>query len=159
MFITGELEIISSESLPKVERMSRLALLKKIIYYSNTYNFKGLKSFHAAWLRQIELGKKTWSDDSQQIVSAILSKHLRVQKSVQFGGKEEQNVIKKDNKEEKVWFCSQYQRNKCMNRANHMVVVKGKMRLAQHICTTCWQKDRIKLSHLESSSSCPHAST
>ena len=60
MFIVGELEIISSVNLPKLERIGRLALLKNIIYYSNTYDFKGLKSFYAAWLRLIKLGEETW---------------------------------------------------------------------------------------------------
>ena len=46
------------------------------MYYYATYEFKGLKVFYAAWLREIELGKKTWSDDSQQIENAILSKYL-----------------------------------------------------------------------------------
>lgn len=37
-----------------------------------------------------------------------------------------------------------------------MVVIKGKMRMAQHICATCWLKDKAKLAHPECSSSCPH---
>jgi hypothetical protein len=28
--------------------------------------------------------------------------------------------------------------------------------MAQHICATCWIKDKVKLQHHESSSSCPH---
>ncbi|MEW8546061.1 MAG: hypothetical protein AB2693_21270, partial [Candidatus Thiodiazotropha sp.] len=162
LFIAGELEIISEEGLPRSERKGRIELLKKIVYYSNTYDFKGLKGFYAAWLREIELGKKNWEDDSQQIESAILSKHIRSQP------KNYQSTFSKDSHskktkveksdEEKVWFCSAYQRNKCSNKANHMVVVKGHMRMAMHICATCWQKDKVKLSHPECSSSCPHAS-
>ena len=160
MFIAGELEIISSEGLPRSERLGRTSLLKKIIYYSNTYEFKGLKSFYAAWLRQIELGKKAWSDDPQQLESAILTKHLRVQRSSSSAHKKESvnNKKDKDDGEEKVWFCSQFQRNKCSHKGTHMVVVKGRMRQAQHICATCWMTDKAKLGHPESSSSCPHAS-
>ena len=58
MFIAGEMEIISGEDLPDSERKGRLNLLKKIVYYTNIYEFKGLKAFYAAWLREIELGKK-----------------------------------------------------------------------------------------------------
>lgn len=158
LFIAGELEIISEESLPRSERKGRLNLLKKIVYYSNTYDFKGLKSFYAAWLREIELGKKSWTDDSQQIESAILTKHIRPHKPQQSKKESYTDKKAKASSEEKIWFCSAYQRNKCTFRANHMVVVKGQMRMATHICATCWQRDKNKLEHPECSSSCPYAS-
>lgn len=161
LFIAGELEIISGERLPNAEKSGRINLLKKIIYYSSSYEFKGLKAFYAAWLREIELGKKTWSDDSQQIESAILSKYLRLQKGLpNKNSKDFSKQSEKKNKstEEKTWFCSPYQRNKCQHKGNHLVVIKGEQRLALHICATCWQKDKIQLSHPECSTSCPHAS-
>ena len=58
MFIAGELEIISADDITKIEKQGRLGFLKKLIYYSNTYEFSGLKAFYAAWLRETELGKK-----------------------------------------------------------------------------------------------------
>ena len=76
LFIAGETEIIAAEDLSKEEKKGRLNLLKNIVYYTNTYEFKGLKAFYEAWLRENELGKKSWSDDPQQIESAILSKYL-----------------------------------------------------------------------------------
>ena len=48
LFVVGELEILSGEKLPTAEREGRLSLLKKIIYYCGTYEFNGLKAFHAA---------------------------------------------------------------------------------------------------------------
>ena len=75
-FIAGEIEIISEDGISTIERKGRLQLLKKIVNYYATYEFNGLKAFYAAWLREIELGKKTWADDPQQIESAILSKYL-----------------------------------------------------------------------------------
>ena len=78
LFVVGELEILSGENLPKAERKGRLSLLKKIIYYSGTYEFKGLKAFYAAWLREIELGKRSWSDDPHQLEGAILTKYPRI---------------------------------------------------------------------------------
>ena len=65
MFIAGELEIISADDITKIEKQGRLEFLKKLIYYSNTYELSGLKAFYAAWSREMELGKKGWSDDSQ----------------------------------------------------------------------------------------------
>ena len=60
-FIAGETEIISEAD-----------MLKKIVYYSAIYEFRGLKAFYAAWVRDIERGKKKWSDP----LSVWLSVHL-----------------------------------------------------------------------------------
>ena len=159
LFIAGELEIISEDGISSVERQGRLKLLKKIVYYYATYEFKGLKAFYAAWLREIELGKKTWADDSQHIESAILSKYIMKgsnskSQSQQSGGK----AAGKQSDEDRTWFCSLYQRNKCTKKSNHLDTIKGRMRLQAHICATCWLKDKVKLEHPECSSSCPHAS-
>ena len=164
LFVVGELEILSGENLPKAESKGRLSLLKKIIYYSGTYEFKGLKAFYAAWLREIELGKRSWSDDLHQLEGAILTKYLQSSKSPI--GKPNKDYKPFDPKkgtniqadETKVWFCQSYQRNKCEHKSSHMVVVKGKAKMALHICATCWQKDKVQLPHPESSTSCPHAS-
>ena len=162
LFIAGELEIISEDGLPESERIGRTKLLKKIVYFSNTYDFEGLKEFYAAWVREIEMGLKTWLDSTHELESAVLSKHVKPHKY--FANK---TSFKKDTRpssksnpssdDEKIWFCSLYQKNKCSNRANHMVVYKGKMRMAMHICATCWLKDKQKLEHPESSTACPHA--
>ena len=159
MFIAGELEIISDESLASPERKGRLRLLKKIVYYYSTYEFKGLKAVYAAWLREIELVKKPWDDDSQQIENAILSKYLLKGsvnakfRSSKSGGKSSSKQVDED----RTWFCSAYQRNKCPKKSNNSDFFNGSLRLQSHICATCWLKDKAKLEHPECSSSCPHA--
>lgn len=107
------------------------------------------------------MGLKTWLDSTTELESAVLSKHLKPHKN--FGYKtgfiKDARPSSKTNSatdEEKIWFCSLYQKTKCANRANHMVVYKGKMRMAMHICATCWLKDKKKLEHPESSTACPH---
>ena len=154
LLIAGELEIISEEDLTKSELEGRLSLLKKIVYYSSTYEFEGLKKFYASWVRETEVGRKKWSDDPSSWESAFLSKYI-IKSNKQFTPGRKEKV---SNNDERVWFCSAYQRNKCAHKSNHMLVIKGKMRLASHICASCWQKDKKKLEHPESSSCCPHAS-
>ena len=155
MFIAGEMEIISADDLSDSERKGRLNLLKKIVYYTNMYEFKGLKAFYAAWLGEIELGKKSWSDDPQHIESAILSKYLL--KKPGFSSSSKKGILNKnDSSEDLTWFCSEYQRNKCKHKSGHLRVHNGKQRLASHICASCWLKDKKKLDHPECSSSCPH---
>ena len=158
LFVAGELEIISDPELSSAERSGRLTLLKKIVYYYSTYEFKGLKAFYAAWVREIEMGKKKWSDDSAQIETAILSKY--VMKTSKFRASQSSATRKPDaqGSEDKIWFCQAYQRNKCPHKATHTDTFRGKLKLAQHICATCWQKDKQKLGHPECSSSCPHTS-
>lgn len=161
LFVAGELEIISDESLSKEERKGRVALLKKNVYYCNTYSFEGLKSFYAAWLRQIELGIKHWRDDSQCIEQAILSKHvLRFDSSSKRPVKPMANPVGEVRKEaevERLWFCALFNRNRCAKSGDHFDVVRGRMRHCLHICASCWQKDQKKLKHAECSKECPHA--
>ena len=47
--------------------------------------------------------------------------------------------------------------NKCAHKSTHTLIVKGRMRMAQHIRASCWQKDSKKLEHPECSSACPHS--
>ena len=164
LFVAGELEIITDVRTKNKERNGRLDLLKKIMYLSTSYDFSTLKSYYAAVLREIELGKKSWSDDFQYIEAAILSKHTPKSKSSfqpkrSFAAKyQKKNKNETNDTEEKLWFCSQYQRNKCHSKGSHILVIKGQARHAQHICASCWQKDSKKLEHPECSSACPHYS-
>ena len=161
LFVAGELEIISSSKIRNTEKAGRLELLKKIMYLSTSYEFSVLKSFYAAVLREIELGRKSWKDDFHYIETAILSKHTPKNKSWQqnkksFGSQYKKKQSDPSNADEKTWFCSQYQRNKCQHKGNHILVIKGKARHALHICASCWQKDSKKLEHPECSTACPH---
>ena len=124
LFLAGEISIIAADDLSESEKKGRLNLLKKIVYYSNTYEFKGLKAFYAEWLREIELGKKSWSDDPQQIESAILSKYILKSKGFSVFNKENPN--KSDSTGDCTWFCSEYQRNKCKHKSSHLLVHNGK---------------------------------
>jgi hypothetical protein len=157
LFVAGELEIIGDSDVGRTERSGRINLLKKLMYLSTTYHWSVIRSYYAAVLREIELGHKVWSDDFSYLDTAMLSK---LQQDSKFGKKSSNRSAGKSAHDsssvENVWFCSSYQRNKCQHKASHMLVVKGKMRNAQHICATCWQKDKQKLEHPECSSACPH---
>ena len=158
LFVAGELEIISDSDLSSTEKNGRVALLKKLVYYYATYEFKGLKAFYAAWLREIELGKKSWSDDSSYIENAILSKYLLKGSSKSKTSATKSLSSQQGQDDDRVWFCPLYQRNKCLKRSNHLDTFKNKgLKLLQHICATCWIKDKKKLEHPECSSSCPHS--
>ena len=114
-----------------------------------------MKAFYSAWLRETELSKMT--DYSHQIESAVLSKYLFKGPNVKFLSSKRGKTAGKQIHEDRTWFCSAYQRNKCMKKSKHLDMFRGSLRLQSHICATCWLKDKFKLEHAESSSSCPHA--
>lgn len=173
LFVAGELEIISDEHTGSIERKGRSNLLKRMMYLSSTYNFTVLKSYYAAVLREIELGEKSWSDDFHYLEIAIFSKanpptkysmtpstnlgqhNVNTVKGRKFSARSYSENVAVG--EDSVWFCSFYQRNKCQHKTSHTVVVKGKMKWAQHICASCWQKEQKKLEHPECSTACPNA--
>ena len=57
----------------------------------------------------------------------------------------------KQSDEDRTWFCSAYQRNKCIKKTNNLDTINGRMRIQSHICATCWLKDKVKLEHQECS--------
>ncbi len=46
--------------------------------------------------------------------------------------------------EERVWFCSAYNRKTSQFNEPHLTRFNDKSYLVQHICTTCWQKEKKK---------------
>lgn len=165
LLVAGELEIIS-ECTSKLERKGRIALLKKLAYYSNTYSIEGLRNYYSSCLRQIEQGHKTWAADFSNLEQPILLPHVIdkpqfKKRSFNTGSFTSFNSKGKKPEEtsDKVWFCSLYNRNRCNSKSDHTVVVNGSMRYALHICASCWQIDKKKQQHAECSKECPHAVT
>ena len=128
-------------------------LLQKISYLSSIYQWAAVLDFYAAWLRQIELGRKSWKDDPQCLENIILSGHTlskEFRQNKQIGGKSQTS-------KETIWFCVKFQRNKCdQSKSPHNAFIRGSNRMVYHICATCWQKDNIKQEHPECSESCPN---
>lgn len=144
-YIAGEIEILTSR-ISKIEYMGRMRLLKKMVYYSSIYDWKFLLKFYAAWLRRIEMGMNSWEDDPAQIETAMLSGHTQKRK-------EDKGYMSKS---EQVWWCPNYNQDKCSYSTSHQKTILGHPRLVKHICATCWRSDKKQLGHPESSSACPH---
>ena len=56
LFVAGELEIISGNKISDKEKKGRIKLLKKISYFYELYEWKGIKKLYAHIIRQIENG-------------------------------------------------------------------------------------------------------
>ena len=74
MFVAGELEIVLSWRISASEKLGRLKLLKKIMYFSNIYKWHAMLKFYAAWIRRIEIGLNKWSDESNEIETPMLAR-------------------------------------------------------------------------------------
>ena len=89
LFVAGELWILSSAKLCEVERVGRDKPLKKITYYTELYEWTGLKKMYANIIRQMENWLADWSKDFSEIETPILIKYAKAEdknkRSVQFG--------------------------------------------------------------------------
>ena len=168
LYVAGEIEISSMDSVSQEERSGRLALLKLLAYKCEKFEWSILRDAYGAWLQQIERGCKTWADDPASVVSHIIEDYVLDHKST----KSKYMVSASENKTKSplgrysalgsnyvnsTWFCSNYNRNKCRQTGEHEASINGIVRLVQHICATCWRKDKSKQNHPECSSACPYS--
>ncbi len=153
----GELEIAlgNVKRISKTEREGRLALLLKLAYYYNGYNIKALLALYASWLRKIEIGEKTWSDDTGPHETHFLHR-------IHGGsGKSRENSEKAKNGESslnegtKAWFCAAFNRGQCTKATPHTAFVVGKERQVSHFCSACFREDNSQPHHADGSEDCP----
>ena len=110
LFVAGELEILSTAKISETQRVGRTKLLKKIAYYTELYDWKGLKKLFA----QIENELGDWSGDFSKIETPILIKYVKTEVKVKYGQSiDSKRDVKKD---EVVYFCSAYQRKTMFTR-------------------------------------------
>ena len=76
-FVAGEIKIVIGTRTPSAEKASRLKLLRKLMYFANIYEWSALLRFYAAWMRKIEVGLSTWSDDQSKIETPMLARYER----------------------------------------------------------------------------------
>ena len=107
----------------------------------------------------IETGEKKWDDDTTMLeVRMLIGQKSGVKrKSHNMYNKTSSATSGYDRNDDRAWFCSLYQRNKCSHKENeHKMEIRGKERTVQHICASCYRKDKTRLRHPECSSACPH---
>jgi hypothetical protein len=85
LYVAGGLEILSTAKISETERVGRTKLLKKIAYYTELYDWKGLKKLYAHIIRQIENELGDWSGDFSKIETPILIKYVKTEVKVKYG--------------------------------------------------------------------------
>ena len=81
LFVAGELEIISNKKTDEIEKTGRIKLLKKISYYTELHEWKGINQFYAHIIRQIENDLSTWSQDFSGVQTPLLIKYVKTDKA------------------------------------------------------------------------------
>jgi hypothetical protein len=104
-FLAGELEIIFGNKISDKEKKGRIELLKKISYFYELYEWKGIKKLYAHIIRQIENGLADWTHDVSEIETPLHIKYVKIE---QRGKQSERKKIAK-----KMFYCPFYQRKKC----------------------------------------------
>ena len=65
---------MSSSKISEVEIIGRTKLLKRIAYFTELYEWKGLKILYANIIRQIENGLADWSKDFGDVEMYVRSR-------------------------------------------------------------------------------------
>lgn len=151
-FVAGETEII--QGCQGVERDSRLHFLKVLMYEATSYKFDSVLRYYAAWVREIEMGKKKWGDDFTQ-VRDILKRAGSGPGSVPGSDESKKKSKAVPNKSSKVWYCTAFNRGKCPKESPHNQLIQGKWKEVNHICSACYFDSKTEATHPSTSSECP----
>ena len=148
-FVAGEIEVVLSKRTGAEEKLGMLKMLRKIMYFANLYEWKALLKFYAAWVRRIEVGLSSWSDNPSEIETPMLAccpLRSKVAPKKEFSRAPEQ-----------VWWCPDYNKLGCNLGSSHQKVIKGQSRSVSHFCSVCHKNDKVRLDHPKSSSACPYS--
>ena len=153
MLVAGEIEIVLGTRTPSAEKAGRLKLLRKLMYFANIYEWSALLRFYAAWVRKIEVGLSTWSDDPSEIETPMLARYtLNKNKGINMQVKSSSS-----RNSEQVWWCPDYNKQQCSAGSSvHQKFIKNQSRTVKHICSSCLKIDKKQLEHPQTSAACPY---
>jgi hypothetical protein len=153
--VAGELDVIENCS-DSGEKKGRMAFLKMLMYYADSSDITCILDWYADWVRRIEMGENNWGDDPSKSGATILGRAKLGEGSYQkkAGNKDWGKEVGR--KSEGTWFCSAYNRNRCVKNEPHISIIKGISRHVRHICATCYMSSKVELKHPECSSACPN---
>ena len=155
-FVAGETRIIYTMLHKADERqrgMGRLRLLVLLAHWQcKCKNWPALRAMYEGIVDEIEQGDKDWDDDFSGHETMLAS--FIVQSGVAPADK-----VKIDDKRKspaEVYWCKDYQNNKCTQTAPHLAQIKlGEAAvMVQHICAACWANKK-RQEHPESDANCP----
>jgi len=145
VFNIGELEVISDPEIDQEERIARTSLLKELNHFAGLYEWRAVLKLHSTVLKEIEKGKRSWSDPIDSLIQQILMPY-RLPAVVTSAPKQPS----------KLWYCGDYNNQGCELDDKHTININGKACQARHICAKCWITDKQRNYHSRMSDECPH---
>ena len=141
LFVAGELEIITDKRIPKIERDTRLEILKMLAYKHEYLSREEVLNQYASFIRKIEKGKFRWGSEAhlqrfeQQLVLSISIEPRRRERA--WGGKGNEKKI-----EERKKYCLDFNRGKCAFKDSHDGWLNNKNVWKLHVCRKCLKDHR-----------------
>ncbi len=151
LFVAGELEIISSDRIPQLERVARTHLLKRLTYMHRSVEWEVIRDIYIAILNQIETGLLEWGQYNTTFQGEI--QWLVTKQSVDKSKprKSQSNKAKSD-----IFFCRRYNAGTCSETKDHPGTARdGRKIWWKHICGTCFVKRKEQNPHREFTAECP----
>ena len=165
LFVAGELNIIFSTHISDHERLHRGRLLSDTVFNAGYYEWHAILKLHAAILTEIESGQKEWDSDfarlEQQMLMPFPLRKKGDRKQEKVSDKRKHSNVSKVDKgtdDEKVLYCSDYQKGQCNQGDTHSANFFGRTATVQHICASCWLRGKSKQNHPDTDPDCPHNS-
>jgi hypothetical protein len=157
MFTAGELGVALSVDTSKIERASRLNLLKELCYLATKKPMSFIRKVYASILNKIELCQLRWGDDVHPQIQWMLAMEQEVVVSKKADRKDMGGGRSKGSRGgANNFWCLAFNKGNCNQPENHEVFHKGSMIKAGHFCARCFDKEKRKVPHSEISETCPH---
>ena len=152
-FLAGEMGTINSTK-NYIEREGRLQLLQRVTTWKlrTGVSWPAVRNTYAHILRRIEDREIDWREDWDRYERNIYDRIIIASQKT-----EKPKIHNTRSTTDATWFCRNYQKpDGCNKDAPHNGRVGNQIRSLQHICATCWLREKIRRSHPECSSDCPH---
>jgi hypothetical protein len=159
LFVTGELELLSSHRISPDEHEGRIRLLKQLMYLNKSYDCQAILKLYAEVVSKIERGLLIWGSSFEATITWALNNMIPIsmrQQQAPQGKNKAQYGKKSSNYKTRPTYCKDFQSNSCSSSEDkHWGMVNGERMLVEHVCAACLMKKKENAYHSESSSECP----
>jgi len=151
----GELDIIGDSGISQEERKARASQLKRVLAFSNTYNWGNIREYHGSFLSAVEKAGN-WRVDVNELTGEfmVVAQRLQVQQvpppqpprrvhqpAPRFPYRvPDPAPIQQDRERIQRYFCSAFNRGTCRHGGKHHALVSGRSRVVEHFCAHCWMQ-------------------
>jgi len=158
LFVTGELELLSSHSISPEEHEGRIRLLKQLMYLSKLYEWQVILKLYTEVVSKIERGFLIWNSNFEATINCGLQRHGNTKQPTRapFKSNQYQTQKKGSGYKTRPTYCKEFQSNACTSLEDkHWAMVNGERMMVEHVCAVCLIKKRESHRHSEISPDCP----